>query len=84
MADGFRKVSICYNAKFHGDQSNHYRDIQLFDIQDGNRPLAWKSKKGVISAMAWPILTKFDTMMHLDPIGYWDILGYLPHNCSSI
>jgi len=40
-------------------------DVQ--QIQDGGRPLSWKIKNGHISAMPWPISTKFGKMTHFGP-----------------
>jgi len=36
-------------------------------MQDGGRVPSWKIKKGHISAMTWPICTKFGMAMHIDP-----------------
>ena len=51
-------------------QTDRKPKIENFKIQDGGWRPSWKSKNHDISETVRPILTKFCTMAHINPLGY--------------
>ena len=50
--------------------------LKILKIQDGSRHRLEKSKNRHISAVVWPISSKFDTVTHVDPLDRGDRQSY--------